>query len=153
MELILKRKVNTNDYTLGNLYVNGEYFSDTLEDTDRGLDSNMSLTEITSKKVYGKTAIPKGTYEVTLDTVSPKFKDRAWAKFCEGKLPRLSNVKGFEGVLIHVGNTAEDSLGCILVGKNTARGIVSDSTNTFKRLYSLLQEGKNKGEKITIKIQ
>lgn len=153
MELKLIRKVKNPSYTLGDLYVNNEYFSNTLEDTDRGLSDSMSLTEIQSKKVYGKTAIPKGTYEVTLDTVSPKFKDRAWAKFCEGKLPRLSNVKGFEGVLIHVGNTSEDSLGCILVGKNTARGIVSDSTNTFKRLYSLLQEGKNKGEKITIKIQ
>lgn len=153
MEITLKRTYLDSNYTIGNLSIDGEYVCDTIEDTDRGLSDSMSLTEIQSKKVYGKTAIPKGTYEVTLDTVSPKFKDRAWAKFCEGKLPRLSNVKGFEGVLIHVGNTAEDSLGCILVGKNTAKGTVSDSTNTFKRLYSLLQEGKNKGEKITIKIQ
>lgn len=153
MELKLIRKVKNPSFTLGDLYVNGEYFSNTLEDTDRGLMDSMSLDEIKSKKVYGKTAIPKGTYDITLDVVSPKFKDRTWAKFCDGKLPRLIDVKGYEGVLIHVGNRAEDTLGCILVGQNATSGFVNNSTDTFKRLYELLQDSKSKGEKLTIKIE
>lgn len=153
MELKLIRKTKTTTYTIGELYINNNLFCSTLEDTDRGLLDSMPLDEIKSKKVYGKTAIPKGTYSITLDVVSPKFKDRSWAKFCEGKLPRLINVKGYEGVLIHVGNRAEDTLGCILVGQNATSGFVNNSTDTFKKLYSLLQDSKNKGEKLTIKIE
>lgn len=153
MELKLIRKTKTDTYTIGELYINNNLFCSTLEDTDRGLLDSMSLDEIKSKKVYGQTAIPKGTYNITLDVVSPKFKDRSWAKFCEGKLPRLINVKGYEGVLIHVGNRAEDTLGCILVGQNATSGFVNNSTDTFKKLYSLLQDSKNKGEKLTIKIE
>lgn len=153
MEIIVKRLYKNNTYTIGKLYLNNVYFCDTLEDKDRELSDNMSLEEIKNKKVYGQTAIPKGTYSINLDTVSPKFKDRTWAKFCEGKLPRLNNVKGYEGVLIHVGNRAEDTLGCILVGQNATSGFLNNSTETFKKLYSLLQDSKNKGEKLTIKIE
>lgn len=153
MNLNLKRKEYKESYTIGDLFIDGKYFSKTLEDTDRGLLNTMSLSEIESKKVYGKTAIPKGTYEITLDIISPKFKDREWAKFCEGKLPRLINVKGYEGVLIHVGNKPEDTLGCILVGQSSTNGTISNSTDTFKKLYSILQDSKNKGEKLTIKIE
>lgn len=76
----------------------------------------MSLKEIESKKKYGNTAIPIGTYQISMDVVSPKFKDRSWAKPWKGKLPRIQNVPGYSGVLIHVGNKPEDTLGCILVG-------------------------------------
>ena len=153
MKLKLVRKIKADTYTIGELYVNNNLFCNTLEDKDRGLSDNMSLEEIKNKKVYGQTAIPKGTYEITLDVVSHKFKDRTWAKFCEGKLPRLINVKGYEGVLIHVGNRAEDTLGCILVGQNATSGFLNNSTETFKKLYLLLQDSKNKGEKLTIKIE
>lgn len=153
MNLNLKRKKLAEDYTLGNLFINGKHFCDTLEDKDRGLDTSMSLEEIKAKKVYGKTAIPTGTYEITLDVVSPKFKDRNWATFCGGRLPRLIDVKGYEGVLIHVGNKAEDTLGCILVGQNATDNFISNSTDTFKKLYQLLLDSKNKGEKLTIKIE
>ena len=60
--------------------------------------------------------------------VSPKFKDRSWAKFCNGKLPRLLEVPGYNGVLIHVGNKPSDTLGCILVGYNKIKGQVVNST-------------------------
>lgn len=153
MQLNLKRKYFADTYTLGSLFINNKYFCDTLEDKDRGLDDSMSLEDIKSRKVYGQTAIPKGTYEVILDVVSPKFKDRSWAKFCDGKLPRLLNVKGYEGVLIHVGNKAEDTYGCILVGQNAQNGLISNSTETFKQLYLLLQDSRNKGETLTIKIE
>ena len=87
----------------------------------------MSLEEIKKKKVYGETAIPTGTYKVDVNTISPKFKSRTWAKPYGGKLPRLIDVPGYEGVLIHAGNKAEDSLGCVLVGENKVVGQVINS--------------------------
>ena len=76
----------------------------------------MTEEEIKSKKIYGQTAISTGIYKIDMNTVSPKFKDRSWAKPYDGKLPRLLNVPGYEGILIHVGNTVEYTSGCILVG-------------------------------------
>lgn len=152
MDLLLKRRYNGTSYTIGSLYIDDVYECDTIEDVNRGLKDSMSPAEITSKKVYGKTAIPSGKYEITMDTVSPKFKSRDWARFCSGKLPRLLNVKGYEGVLIHVGNTAEDSLGCILVGENKVKGKVINSTATFKDLYYKMYKAKLAGEKIYITI-
>ena len=110
----------------------------------------MSESEIKLKKVYSKTAIPTGTYEIIMNTISPKFKNRSWAKPYGGKLPRLLNVKGFEGVLIHVGNKPEDSLGCILVGKNNIKGQVTESTITFNKLMKELLQAHLKKEQITI---
>ena len=87
----------------------------------------MSLEEIKKIKVPNETAIPTGTYDITLNVISPRFKDRAWAKPYNGKLPRILNVLGFDGVLIHPGNTQNDTSGCILVGKNKSVGKVLDS--------------------------
>lgn len=154
MELKVKRVAKKEDYTIGKLYIDGVYFADTLEDCDRGLTQDMPLEEIKAKKVYGKTAIPKGTYDIDMNTVSPKFKDRSWAKPYGGKLPRLIEVKGFEGVLLHVGNTASDSSGCLLVGKNSIKGMITDSTRTFHTLMSkFLLPAKVKGDKITMTIE
>lgn len=150
MKLVLKRINNQDNYCEGKLYIDGIYQCDVIEDTDRGLTNEMSITEIQSKKVYGETAIPKGTYQITLDVVSPKFKDRSWATFCEGKLPRLLDVPGFEGVLIHVMNQASESLGCIGVGQKTKDGWVSNSTQTFKNLYYKLKQAT---DQITITIE
>ena len=153
MELVLKRTFKGPDYTIGQLYVNGVYECDTLEDTDRGLTSDMTVQEIASKKLYGETAIPTGTYKIDMNTVSPKFKDRSWAKFCEGKLPRLLEVKGYSGVLIHVGNKPADTLGCILVGNNKIKGQLINSTFTFQQLYYLMLGASVRGESLTIKIE
>jgi hypothetical protein len=71
-------------------------------------------------------------------------------QFCDGYMPRLVNVTGFEGVLIHVGNTAKDTEGCLLVGKNTKVGKVLESRQTFVKLYGVLLEGKSEGIYITI---
>lgn len=152
MELKIDRRYKGPKYTIGSLYVDGSYFCDTLEDTDRGIDSSMSPADITKKKIYGKTAIPTGTYKVNLNVVSPKFKDRSWAKPYGGKVPRLMNVPGFEGVLIHPGNTDSDTSGCILIGRNTIVGRVTDSTATFHNLMKKLLEAKAKGESIQINI-
>lgn len=152
MELRLNRRYKGPKYTIGNLYIDDIYFCDTLEDIDRGITSSTSLEDISRKKVYGQTAIPTGTYKVNLNVVSPKFKDRSWAKPYGGKVPRLMNVPGFEGVLIHPGNTDSDTSGCILVGKNTVVGKVMESTITFNGLMKKLLDAKAKGESIQINI-
>ena len=126
-------------YTIGKMYINGKYFCDTLEDADRGLRQSMPLNEIRMIKVPGETAIPTGMYKVDMNTVSPKYKDREAYQFCGGKLPRLLDVPGYEGVLIHIGNSAKDTEGCILVGENKAKGQVLNSTATFRNLYQTLQ--------------
>lgn len=142
MELKVKRVALKRTYTIGRLYVNGVYTCDTLEDAVR------------DTKIYGKTAIPYGTYKITMDVVSPKFKDRSWAKPYGGKLPRLLDVPNYEGVLIHVGNTDADSSGCLLVGQNKVKGQVVNSTQTFMSLMEKhLIPAKNRGEEITITIE
>lgn len=152
MNLKLKRIAKKSSYTIGKLYVDGKYFCDTLEDTDRGLISYKPESELRRLKVKGKTAIPTGKYEITLSIVSPKFSKYASYKFCGGKLPRLLNVPIYEGVLIHIGNDADDTEGCILVGRNKVVGKVIKSGETFKALYTELLKAKAKGETIWIEI-
>lgn len=150
MELTLKRIAKKATYTIGKLYIDGTYFCDTLEDTDRGLDQSMDLQTILSKKKKGITAIPTGTYHITLDVVSPKYSKRSAYNFCQGKVPRLLDVPGYDGILIHIGNYPKDTEGCILVGYNTQVGAVLNSTTTFKNFYAIIKEHKN-DLKITIK--
>ena len=92
-----------------------------------------------ARKRKGATCIPSGRYQVTLGVKSPRFSKVAQYKACDGYLPRLLNVPAFDGVLIHIGNTARDTDGCILVGRNTIKGQVTNSTDTFWRLYERLQ--------------
>lgn len=148
MRLQLIRSYNTNNYCIGHLYIDGKYFCDTVEDCDRGLDNKMPLNQIQSLKLKGITAIPTGIYKVVLNVQSPRLSKKPQYKFCKGYVPRLLNVKGFDGVLIHIGNKAEDSLGCILVGENKVKGQVINSTATFHRLYDTL----SKADDITIEI-
>lgn len=153
MKLELKRIAKKDKYTIGHLYINNKYFCDTLEDPDRGLTSTMNLTEIKAKKIKGDTAIPMGTYKMTLDVVSPKYSNFSkypYVKFCGGKMPRLLNIPGYEGVLIHAGNTQKDTEGCLLVGENKVVGKVINSQVTWKKLYEILQKDKN-NLSITIK--
>lgn len=150
MILNLKRIAKRDTYTIGRLYVDGIYFCDTLEDTDRGLRQDMQLPVLRAKKRQGVTAIPTGTYRVTLKVQSPKFKKKAMYQFCDGFLPRLINVPAYEGVLIHVGNISKDTDGCILVGKNTEVGMVLQSRKTFEALYEVL---KSATDEIYIKIE
>ena len=157
MRLKLERKYFKDTYTIGNLYIDGKYFCDTLEDKDRGLDDSMSLEDIKSKKIYGQTAIPKGTYEITLDVVSPKFSTYSFYKeTCNGKVPRLLNVKGFKGILIHVVDGYKGAKlvqGCIGIGLNKIKGGLLEGIEYFKRLYSTLLEAYNNKEKIFIIIE
>ena len=142
MELRLKRIAKRDTYTIGQLYVNGSYFCDTLEDTDRGLRQDMAVPVLRAKKRKGITAIPTGRYMVTLKVKSPKYSLRKQYDFCGGYVPRLVNVPAYEGVLIHIGNYPKDTEGCILVGKNTKVGAVLESAATFRKLYAILKEVK-----------
>ena len=140
MELKLKRIARRDTYTIGHLYIDGQQFCDTIEDTDRGLRQDLPLSVNQSRKRKGITCIPSGRYQVTMGVKSHRFSQAAQYKACNGYLPRLLNVPAFEGVLIHIGNTARDTDGCILVGRNTVVGQVTKSTETFWRLYDQLQQ-------------
>ena len=154
MRLTLERRWPKDTYTIGRLSVDGKYLCNTLEDRDRSLSKNDSLSTIRSLKVYGETAIPKGTYQVSMIILSPKYAGVSWYKnLCGGKMPRLLDVPGFEGILIHPGNTALDIYGCILVGKNTKVGQLTESKATFSKLYKLMKASHDRGEKITIEIR
>lgn len=145
MKLVLKRIALRDTYTIGRLYVDNHYFCDTCEDTVRDLSKET--------KVYGKTAIPYGRYEITMKVQSPKYSQRASYAWCKGYLPRLLNVPHFDGILIHAGNTAEDSAGCLIVGENKVKGKVINSMETLKRLYRILKSASDIGEKIWITIE
>lgn len=153
MKLRLERRWPKATYTIGRLYVDGVYFCETLEDRDRGLKQTDSKSLIASKKVYGETAIPKGEYSVVLNVLSPKYAGVSWYKQTTGGyMPRLLAVPGFDGILIHPGNTAVDTLGCILVGKNTQVGRLTQSKDTFAALYRKMKAAWDKGEGISIEI-
>ena len=154
MKLTVDRKWKKTAYTIGNLYIDGVKFCNTLEDTDRGLKQTDSLEEIKKKKVYGETAIPTGTYQVRMDIVSPKYNTVSFfKKLCNGMVPRIMNVPGFEGILIHTGNSPIDTYGCLLVGKNTQVGRVTQSKDTFEKLYKKMKKAHDNGEKIWIEFK
>jgi hypothetical protein len=139
MEIVLKRLYKKEEYTIGKLYLNGEYFCDTLEDKVRDLNKDGDLNDEGEGKVYGKTAIPYGRYEVVMNVCSPKYARRSSYIWCGGYLPRLLDVPHFDGILIHAGNSATDSAGCILVGENKVKGMVLNSMATLRRLYTELK--------------
>ena len=140
MNILLKRIARKPTYTIGQMYIDGAYFCDTIEDTDRGLSQQLPASVNRAKKRQGVTAIPTGRYRVTLQVRSPRFATKQQYQFCRGYLPRLVNVPAFDGVLIHIGNTASDTEGCILVGKNKKVGRVLESAATFRALYERLKE-------------
>ena len=131
MDLILKRIFKGTDYTIGNLYVNGDKFSDTLEDTDRGLNSTMNLDDIKKIKKAGITAIPTGRYKITLNVQSPKFKHYKQYEFCDGYLPRLVGVPGFDGILIHCLTPDME-----ILTENGWQNLQSYKDNPAKKCYS-----------------
>lgn len=145
MNLNLKRIFKGENYTIGRLSIDGEYFCDTLEDPVRDMDS-------IDDKIPMKTAIPAGRYRVSMSIISPKYSKRKSYAWCKGIIPRLLNVPFFDGILIHIGNTAEDTSGCILVGENKIKGKVINSTTTFIDLWVKLNVADEIGEEIWINI-
>lgn len=150
MKLTLKRIAKKPGYTIGRLYIDGQYYCDTIEDTDRNLDQAMAVEVIQSLKVPKQTAIPIGTYEVSMNIISPSYSKKKAYNWTGGVMPRLLNVPGWSGVLIHPGNTADDSEGCILVGQNLKVGQVLNSQKVFKPLWKQLHDRRAEGITITI---
>jgi hypothetical protein len=142
MKLKLQRRFRAETYTIGSLYIDGKYFCDTLEDKDRALKQSMPLSEIKKIKIMHQTAIPTGAYSVIVNMSPSKLRI----------LPRLQNVPGFDGILIHRGNTAGDSSGCILLGENKVKGKVINSTGYETKLVELLITAQAKSEEITVEI-
>lgn len=136
IHLSVIRKAYRDTYTIGKMYINGEYFCDTLEDKVRVMNS-------INDKIKGETAIPAGTYKITLE-MSPRFKR---------KLPLLHDVPYFSGILIHRGNTAKDTHGCILVGENKVKGQVINSTKAEVALMDILTNAVSKGDTIDIEVK
>ena len=141
MKLTLKRIALRQTYTIGRLYVDGNYFCDTLEDTVRDLNKDGKFDN-GEKKVYAKTAIPYGTYEIKW-TYSPRFKKYT---------PQLMNVPSFEGIRIHAGNTSADTEGCLILGENKQVGKVLTSRVTINKFYPIIKEACSNG-KVTIEIK
>ena len=149
MELRLDRIFRTNEYTIGELYVDGAYISDTLEDTEITLpevcpNTPKGITCKCKEKVYGDTAVPAGTYEVKL-SYSNRFKRI---------MPEILNVPHFLGIRIHKGNKTADTEGCILVGTwdGMKEDWISNSTVTYNKIIPLLQKAVDNKEQVTITI-
>ena len=153
MKLTIDRKWKKATYCIGVLYVDGIRYCETLEDKDRELRQTDPPTYISARKVAGETAIPTGTYGVAMNVTSPKYAASSWYwKFCQGKMPRLLAVPGFDGILIHPGTDALDTKGCVLVGRNTKVGKLTESRACFQELYKVMKEAADRGEEITITI-
>lgn len=124
MKIIIKRLHKTSNSTIGELSIDGKFECYTLEDVER------------ESKIYGKTAIPKGTYEIVM-TMSNRFKI---------VLPLLLKVPNFEGVRIHAGNYAKDTEGCILLGQTRGIDFIGNSKkavfNFLPKLKNALDNGK-----------
>ena len=141
MELLLERKYCKKEYTIGNLYINGVFYCNILEDTVRDFNKN-GIFDCGEIKIKGNTAIPYGEYDIIV-TYSPKFKR---------ELPILLNVPAFDGIRIHRGNTNKDTEGCLLPGENKERGKVINSTKYELDLTNKIKTELSKGKKVKIKI-
>ena len=135
MKLRLYRDTFTDESTIGELSVNGAFFCFTLEDRDRKLEDG-------GTKEYGKTCVPRGTYDVVID-FSQKYNK---------EMPHVLNVPQFEGIRIHPGNMAKDTEGCILVGATKSKDFVGNSVVTFNNLMDLMNEAYAKAVPITLEI-
>lgn len=132
IELSVDRMVKSELTTIGSLSINKKYFCFILEDKDRGLNQNMSLDQIKKIKQYGITAIPAGKYRVVI-VYSPHFKMR---------VPLLQNVPGYSAIEIHPGNTAKDTLGCLLTGYKHGQDNITAGTSraAFNDLMKILDK-------------
>lgn len=140
MNLLLERTPSGTTCTIGDLYIDGDWFCFMLEDIVREVEGQ----PVESWKVKGKTAIPAGTYRVQI-TYSNRFKR---------DLPLLVSVPGFEGIRIHPGNTDADTEGCLLPGLALGLGgeSISRSREAFDALFAKLHEAESAGEEIEITI-
>lgn len=138
MKLECVRYNYNQDETVGELSINGTFFSYTLEDRVRP----------PGVKVDGQTAIPEGIYQILL---APFRGDSA------KMYPHLQNVPMFSGVCLHGGNDAQDTIGCILVGFNRLQSADGEYHRIYNSailpLVAKMQEALKNGETIEITVQ
>lgn len=152
LELLIERYDYGKDYTEGKFYVDGMFFGESMEPLSRHLSNSMPLSEIRKKKVYGKTAIPTGRYELEW-RVSPSLKDRSYAKKYGGKFPYLKNVPGWTGVMVHPFNYGTESKGCVAVGEKWKPGVVINATKGYQDLMDFyLIPAFERGQKVYVTI-
>ena len=148
MKLEVQRFSSKSSSTLGILFdvtTTPEFLCYTLED------------EFREVKVSGETRIPAGTYNITLRTeggFNQRYNEKFGSDFNKGML-WVRDVPGFEYILIHIGNDADDSEGCLLVGDTqtqniTKNGFIGSSTDAYKRIYPPIANTLEKGESVTI---
>lgn len=141
MNLLLTRNWKKSDYTIGRLFVLPDSPTEQPILLCNTLERAVNVDSAKQRIGY-KPCIPAGKYEITLNVQSPKYSKKHAYDWCGGFLPRLLNVKGYDGILIHAGNDVGDTQGCILVGKNTQKGRLTESQNTLKKVYALLKKDK-----------
>ena len=145
MTLYLFRKDHAPTFTMGRIYDGVEFLCSTLEDPVReliDLNDDGDFNDEGEGKVYGQTAIPAGKYQVKME-MSENF---------NRLMPYLQDVPGFKYVMIHPGNSAEDTKGCILVGENTRPGKLINSRAWSDLLNKKLTEAEERGEENWIEI-
>jgi len=140
MNLELKRHAFRDSYTIGKLFIDGVYFCDTLEDKVRDINNDGDLKDPGETKVMHETAIPKGKYKVVMN-LSNRFKRI---------MPLLIDVPHFAGIRIHSGSKASHSSGCILVGKNSIKGGLTESKKYEALLYDILNKAQKENKNISI---
>ena len=147
MNILLVRRWRGTNSTVSTVSVDGKAHQFILEDRDRGLKASMALADIMREKVYGKTAIPAGRYQVVI-THSARFKRM---------LPLLIGVPGYEGIRIHPGNRHVDTDGCLLPGKVYWQEhddyIVGTSRTATEDLQLKIANAISRGEKVWIEIK
>ena len=137
IQLVVKRTTFTPESTIGELFIDNKFICYTLEDVDRKIEEG-------GKKIYGETAIPRGTYEVKI-TFSERF---------QKQLPLLLEVPQFEGIRIHSGRdivTNKDTSGCLIPCMKTNIGY-QKSKEATRTVIELIAE-KLKKEKVYIQIK
>lgn len=152
MKIIIDRVYKYPKYTVGEVYVNGNFYCYSMEDTDRGLHVDMPMRYLRERKVYGETAIPCGTYEVIID-YSPKFKRYMPHVMYRNEEDKLVEVPSFSGIRLHPLNTAEDSLGCIGFGDWQGSNRIVNSKAYTAMLTDKIQKARNKKEKVILEIR
>lgn len=142
MNILVSRDKNNGDTTIGRMFIDDKFECWTLEDQPN------------EKKVYGETRIPAGTYEIKLRTTGTTHAaySKRFPGMHKGTL-HIQDIPGFKYVLIHIGNTDEDTLGCILVGSDVRDWKLLNSTIAYKKMYPKIAAELEKGNRVTITVQ
>ena len=155
MKIKVQRKARKATYTVGKVYIDGTPFCDSLEDTDRGATQVMPFVSTGGNKGYwvrhsntsidkvpSKTAIPTGRYDAC---------SYYWPKF-KSYVVQLLRVPGFTGILLHNGMTADNSEGCILLGKNNIVGRLDGNRIYMDAIVARVMAAEHRGEKVEVEV-